>query len=125
MQLRNHSMMIYKGRSSWPPQWNWISGPGNTESAAVGEAGVLEHEADDVHGGGEGEETVHRHLEVEHVQPSHVSGNTIFLTIGTSDGNRFTGQLAFGDDHFARRVLSVLHAHLGHTVKDIAELAIA
>ena len=30
-----------------------------------------------------------------------------------------------GDDHFARRVLSVLHAHLGHTVKDIAELAIA
>ena len=102
MQLRNHSMMIYKGRSSWPPQWNWISGPGNTESAAVGEADVLEH-----------------------VQPSHVSGNTIFLTIGTSDGNRFTGQLAFGDDHFARRVLSVLHAHLGHTVKDIAELAIA
>jgi hypothetical protein len=102
MQLRSHPMMVYGGRPNWPPQWNWISGPGNTESAAVGEAGALEH-----------------------VQPSHVPGNTIFLTIEMSDGNRFTGQLAFDDDHFAREVLSVLHAHLGHTVKDIAELDIA
>ena len=38
MQVRNHPLMVYTGRPSWPPQWQWISGPKTVESAA-GEAG--------------------------------------------------------------------------------------
>jgi hypothetical protein len=40
MELRNHSLMSYKGGRSWPPQWRCIS----TKQPKVleGEIGVLE-----------------------------------------------------------------------------------
>ena len=101
MQLRNHPMMSYKGRPSWPPQWTWMAGGDKTELAA-GEVGTLEQ-----------------------AQPSRVLGDTLFLTISTPRDNRFTGQLKFDDEHFASRILSVLHSRIGHPIKDIAEIEIA
>ena len=101
MQLRSHLMMSYKGRPSWPPQWNWMSGADKTESA-VGELGTLEQ-----------------------AQLSRILGDTLFLTIFTPRGNRFTGQLKFDDEHFASRIFSLLHSRIGHTIKDIAEIEIA
>ena len=102
MQLRSHPMMNYRGHPNWPPrQWNWMSGADKTESA-VGEAGTLEQ-----------------------AQLSRILADTLFLTISTSRGNRFTGQLKFDDDGFALKVLSLLHEHFGKTIKDIAEIEIA
>ncbi len=95
-------MMNYRGHPNWPPrQWNWMSGADKTESA-VGEAGTLEQ-----------------------AQLSRILEDTLFLTISTSRGNRFTGQLKFDDDRFALKVLSFLHEHFGKTIKDIAEIEIA
>jgi hypothetical protein len=100
MQLRNHPHMTCKGRPIWPPHWSWISGPEKTEPI-VGEIGILEN-----------------------VQFSRVLTNTLFLTIGIGEGNRFIGQLKFDDERFARRILLLLQSQIGHTIKDIAEIAI-
>ena len=101
MQLRSHPMMSCKGRPSWPPQWAWVAGADKTEIAA-GEVGTIER-----------------------VQPSHVLGNTLFLTISTPRGTRFTGQLKFDEERFAGRILSLLHSQIGQPIKDIAEIDIA
>ena len=93
--------MTYKGRPIWPPQWIWISGPNNTVPL-VGGIGTLEN-----------------------VQFSRVLTNSLFLTIGIGDGNRYMASLNFDDDHFAQRVLLVLHKHVGRTIKYIAEIDFA
>ena len=91
-------MMNYRGHPNWPPrQWNWMSGADKTESA-VGEAGTLEQ-----------------------AQLSRILADTLFLTISTSRGNRFTGQLKLDNEPFASRIFSLLHSRIGHTIKDIAE----
>jgi len=100
MQVRNHPLMVYTGRPSWPPQWQWISGPKTVESAA-GEAGTLKR-----------------------VQKARVLGNTIFITIETASGDRFTGQLKFDNEIFAERILLLLQKHVGQTIKNIAQIEI-
>jgi len=97
MQLRSHLMMSYKGRPSWPPRWSWMSGADKTELAA-GEVGTLEQ-----------------------AQLSRILGDTLYLTISTPGGNRFTGQLKLDNEPFASRIFSLLHSRIGHTIKDIAE----
>ena len=94
-------MMVYRGRRIWPPHWIWISGPDKTESPE-GEGGTLEN-----------------------VQLSRALKSSLFLTIRMLDGNRYMGCLNFDDDRFARKVLSILHEHLGQTIKNIAEIDIA
>src|SRR5439155_16294307 len=100
MQVRNHPLMVYTGRPSWPPQWQWISGSKTVESAA-GEAGTPKR-----------------------VQKARVLGNTIFITIETASGDRFTGQLKFDNEIFAETILLLLQKHVGQTIKNIAQIEI-
>jgi L-rhamnose isomerase len=100
MPLRKHPLMTYKGHPNWPPQWIWISGPDKTKIPAV-EFGTLEN-----------------------IQISNVLGTSLFLTVSMSDGNRYTGCLNFDSEKIASKILSILHSHLGETIKSIAEIDI-
>lgn len=100
MQLRNHPMMVYRGRPNWPPPWTWIAGPDKVVFA-VGEVGVLNN-----------------------AQLSRTLNDTVFLTITLSDGNRYTGHLNFDDADVAMRICLILHENVGRTIEYIGGLEI-
>jgi hypothetical protein len=95
MKLRDHPLLIYGGKSAWPPVW--IEKYGVTE--LTGEIGILTHV------GG------HR--------PRWTS--TIYLHI-TDHGRAYCGPLLIPDAPFRSAIYKLLRQHKGHTIKDIGDL---
>ena len=96
MRLRDHPLMSYRGRWTWPPEWTWISG--NYAKNPDSEAGILEN-----------------------VRPSVVNDCCLFLTM-SHDGGRYVASVFFDDLPFCLEVCELLLQHYGEAIKTIGEI---
>jgi hypothetical protein len=97
MKLRDHPLMMYRGRPNWPPAW-------------------VQTNLD----GGE----VFRRLEVGILQLVMVHDrfpNKIFLVIKHQD-NRYIGSLLFNDVAFCRQIGDLLDSYIGRSIEEIGDL---
>ena len=95
MQLRNHPLMLYRGRRNWPPAWTW-SGIGLNERPR-GEVGSL-HD----------------------IQIFKVD-NRIVLLMAHNDVP-YIGCLRFDDAGSYRRIGAILRRQVGRPIKEIGDL---
>lgn len=95
MQLRNHPLMLYRGRRNWPPAWVW-SGVGLNERPR-GEVGSL-HD----------------------IQIFKVD-NRIVLLMAYRD-TPYIGCLRFDEATSYRRIGAILKRQIGRSIKEIGDL---
>ncbi|HKA34621.1 MAG TPA: hypothetical protein VKH64_15500 [Candidatus Binatia bacterium] len=95
MQLRNHPVMLYRGRRNWPPAWMW-SGTGVDERPR-GEVGLL-HD----------------------IQVFKVD-NRIVLLMAYRD-TPYIGCLRFDDAASYRRIGAILKRQIGRSITEIGDL---
>lgn len=96
MELRNHPLMCFLTRPSWPPVWSWIGG--KRDQYATGEVGVL------------------REVRMHDLQETKV-----FLVID-HDERLYMGCVLFDDAPFALAVYDLLQNHRGERIADIGGL---
>ena len=95
MKLRNHPLMLYRGRCNWPPAWTW-SGIGLNERPR-GEVGHL-HD----------------------IQIFKVD-NRIVLLMADNDVP-YIGCLRFDDAGSYKRIGAILRRQIGRSIKEIGDL---
>jgi hypothetical protein len=95
MQLRNHPLMLYRGRHNWPPAWVW-SGTGRDQQPR-GEVGSL-HD----------------------IQIFKVDHRVVLLM--ACDDVPYIGCLRFDDAAASRRVGAILKRQIGRSIKEIGDL---
>ncbi|HEY1371853.1 MAG TPA: hypothetical protein VGH50_05235 [Candidatus Binatia bacterium] len=96
MELRNHPLMSFLTRRSWPPVWSWIGG--KRDQYATGEVGVLRE-----------------------VRMHEGESRKVFLLID-HDERLYMGCLLLDDTPFARAVYDLLEKHRGERIEDIGRL---
>ena len=100
MKVRDYPHFNYKGLSSWPPVWSWVSGP--VIKHAKGEIGVL--------------------TKVEPtLGPDH---DRCFLHI-QYDGGHFMGSLHIAHSASYERILAFFRKHIGEEISVIGDLDIS
>jgi len=95
MQLRNHPLMLYRGRRNWPPAWIW-SGTGFDEQPR-GEVGSLH--------------------DIQIFRVDH----RIVLLMALHDVP-YIGCLRFDDAATYQRIGAILRRQIGRSIKEIGDL---
>jgi hypothetical protein len=100
MELRDHPLMSFAGRHSWPPVWTWIGG--KQDRYLTGEVGILKEA---------------RLSESK----SPAQTQKCFLVIEHEDA-LYMGCLLIGDPSFCRQLFILLQDQRGHTIESIGSL---
>ena len=95
MRLRNHPLMLYRGRRNWPPAWIW-SGIG-FDAQPCGEVGSL-HD----------------------IQIFRVDNRIVLLM--AHRGVYYVGCLRFDDGASYQRIGAILRRQIGRSIKEIGDL---
>lgn len=99
MELRNHPLMSYRGRTNWPPRWVWLGGKRNERP--IGEVGILKQ--------------VSRY--------SLLTSDGLSLVIEYND-SAYMGLLLFDDFVFSRRIHELLKTLRDHPIAAIGGVEI-
>ena len=96
MRLRNHPLLSYENKPTWPPRWLWIEGENKNPT---GEIGILKRVT----------------------CSSLVQPNRCFLQI-QHQGSTYVGSIAISDFSFFGRVRKLFQEHCGKLISDIGNL---
>jgi hypothetical protein len=96
MELRDHPLLSFAGRHSWPPAWTWIGG--DQDKYLTGEVGVLKE-----------------------VRSPASSPMKCFLVI-EHEGTLYMGCLMIGDPSFCRQQTSLMQTQRGKSIQSIGDL---
>jgi hypothetical protein len=94
--LRNHPLMSFRGRPSWPPAWLCFAGEANAN--AEGEVGILRA--------------------VRWASQTASLAARCFLIV-EHENAMYIGCLFFDDETFCQRVFLKLHNHIGESIQQI------
>jgi hypothetical protein len=99
LNLRDHPLLSFAGRRSWPPIWSWIGG--DPDQYLKGEIGVLR-------------------------EARHPPGRAqkCFLVM-EHEGALYMGCLLIGDHTFCEQVFDFIKKHRGLSIEAIGSLDIA
>jgi hypothetical protein len=97
MLLRNHPLLTYQNRRSWPPAWLYCGGFDNTYPR--GEVGILKN-----------------------VFPSSINPFTHCLLIMEHAGADYMGTLFVSEEAFCLEMYAVLLRHRGKTLQKIGDV---
>ena len=97
MFLRNHPLLTYQNRRSWPPAWLYCGGFDNTYPR--GEVGILKN-----------------------VFPSSINPFTQFFLVMEHAGADYMGTLFVSEEAFCLEMYAVLLRHLGKTLQEIGDV---
>jgi hypothetical protein len=95
MQLRNHPLMLYRGRRNWPPAWVWTG------------AGLDEHPRGEVGS-------------LHDIQIFKVDHRVVLLMAW--DDVPYIGCLRFDDPAASRQIGAILKRQIGRSIKEIGDL---
>ena len=100
MLLRNHPMMTYQNRRSWPPLWLYCGGSDNTHP--LGEVGLLKT-----------------------VYLSAVNPSTRCFLVMEHAGAEYMGDISVSDAAFCSKIYAVLRRHCGKMIQEIGDIDIS
>ena len=95
MQLREHPLIHSGSEWNWPPVWTQLAKDGNI---LHGEIGILKK-----------------------VVPKSALDHKCYLVI-EYENKRYIGSLIFDDVMFCRLLYSVLHNHIGKSIREIGDV---
>jgi hypothetical protein len=96
MQLRDHPLVSFFGRHSWPPVWTWIGG--QRDQYLRGELGVLKE-----------------------VRLSERPAQKCFLVM-EHENALYMGCLLISDHAFCEQIFELIGKHRGYSVKAIGDI---
>src|SRR5262245_66536751 len=97
MKLRDHSLMRYRGISSWPP--TWVGRDAKKSQQLSGELGILRNV-----------------IQSKMKQPTR-----LYLTI-EHEGEEYLGALSFDDQLACRKAYRLLLNHRGELIRKVGEI---